>query len=98
MKDDNEEERTIAGCAIRRHSTGELWSIVGPSCHNDVEALMLKQGVVFSLEDEKGFVCNDGTWVRRKPAAIIAIRSGQAKEERIVRSFGLMSSDIWPQF
>jgi hypothetical protein len=91
-------QRKIAGCAIRRHSTEQVWSVAGPSCHNDVEDLMRKEGVVFRLEDEKGFVCDDGSWVRRKPAAIIAIRAGQAKEERVVMSFGLLSSDVWPQF
>lgn len=87
MEEDN---LTVVAAAIRKED-GRVFSSPAPDRHHDVIKLM---GAEFDQRDEQGFILSDGSWVRRKPALYIAIRSGQIKEGKWP-AHGLFSEDLW---
>jgi hypothetical protein len=93
-------ERTIQAEQLRvvraaiRDSYGGVHSVPIPGRHNDVIKQMVEVGHQPPIKYEQGFVLSDGQFVRRKPAALIAIKAGQCTTIRLPGQ-GLLSEDVW---
>ena len=85
-------ERRIAFAAIRYGDS----IYTGPD-HATIGQRMIKEGICsppYPHGDDQGFLTNDGLYVRRAPALMIAIRSGQVKVGETINSKELFSEDL----
>ena len=65
---------TIKAVAIK-DDNGTIWAIPSPGRHSDVIRDMYANGVSCSSSNEQGFILQNGTFVDRFEAAIIAIKN-----------------------
>ena len=87
----------ITHVAIR--CQGKVWSLPPPNRHHDVIRLICKEAGVASAQvppDDRGFLIDGETYVRRKPALLVARKSGQIKPGSLGLNLGeLYSEDVW---
>lgn len=81
----------IVAAAIK--SGNVIYQVPAPGRHIDVAIARGKAGI--NAPGEHGFVDDSGCFLRRKPAALHALRCGQVKEEAINWNLGLYSEDLW---
>lgn len=79
--------------AAIRDDDGKVWTLPRPARHHTILRHMNAHGKPGSFIDGQGFILDDGTFARRKPAAIIAIRAGQI--EKCNWGSNLYSEDLW---
>ena len=68
------EKETIEMAAIRDHD-GSVYYLPRPARHHNVIALMIEMGKKPPIANEQGFLTNNGDFVNRKKAKIIAIKA-----------------------
>jgi len=65
--------------------------------HADIGYKMVRDGICdrpYPSGDDQGFVTECGRYVRRQPALMIAIRSGQVEQGETINSRKLFSEDL----
>ena len=81
---------TIIAAAIRRD--GVIHTLPAPNRHSHI---LHQIGIIDDkAKIEQGFITNDGTYVSREEAAVIAIGSGQITKCYFVEG-QLFSEDLW---
>lgn len=88
---------TITGVALLS-AHGELYQLPAPNRHHDVIAMMVRDGEGEHAADaEQGFVTSADRFLDRRAALVLALSSGQIKEEdRPVPGLPeLFSEDLW---
>lgn len=83
----------IEASAIR-DTGGKIWSLPRPARHHDVIHLMAESGLPTPIQGEQGFLTNEGTFVDRKVAAIVATAFGQLPNGLHAYP-NLYSEDVW---
>lgn len=74
----NQSETTAIEAAAIRLDDGRIYTLPPPARHHNVISLInSRESNVDMAGDHQGFVTNDGTFVSRKVAWIIADRAGQ---------------------
>jgi len=66
-------------------------------CHADIGIKMVKDGICpspYPSGEDQGFVTECGKYVRRAPALMIAIKSGQVKQGWTMTNNELFSEDL----
>lgn len=91
----------VAAAAIRRDEDGSIWYVEPPGRHHDVIRLMRKvlgdrpYGRPITFSTEQGFLLNDGSFVNRSKAKLVAINAKQLLGRARVDHVDLYSEDVW---
>lgn len=84
----------ITAAAILYKDT--VYSLPRPARHHDIIRLILETTKESSIEEnEQGFLDDQGQFLRRAPALVIAERAGQLLEERPIWGTNLYSENLW---
>jgi hypothetical protein len=84
----------IAAAAIRKGD--RVYTLPPPARHHDIIRLIAEETAerpAVTEQDTQGFVTNEGRFVNRRQAVLVAIRAGQI--ERPKWPGGLYSEDLW---
>jgi hypothetical protein len=87
----------IVGAAIRDES-GTVHAVAPPGRHHDVIRFMVSTGYGERVHTgEQGFITSGGEFLAREPALVLALASGQVREDtRPVPGLDeLFSEDLW---
>ena len=86
----------VEAAAVREVS-GTVYALAQPARHHNVLHLMHERGVKPDSSDwGQGFLLNNGRYVNRKQAAMVALRAGQIKNIPIENDRDyLLSEDLW---
>lgn len=82
-------------CAAIRDHDGTVYSVPRPGRHHDVIKKMVQAGRPIPIRGEQGFLLDDGSFVDRKTARVIADTNGQAGGRRDQGLSELFSEDLW---
>ncbi len=76
---------------------GKVWTLPAPARHHDIKRhIVLTTGKGLSGPDRQGFVDDNGIYVGRVEAAVIAIAAGQLIVRiEDIKAAGLFSEDVW---
>lgn len=88
--------KTVVAAAIK---IGDLiLSVPRPGRHHDVIRLAVEAGLPTPITGEQGFVDNDGRFLDRKQAMVVAMRAEQPIIREDAHTFvggSLFSEDLW---
>ena len=87
--------RSVVGVAINHNDSGVIHSLPAPARHPDVFSHLAALGHPWPIKGTLGFVLDDGRFVMRRAALIIAERAGQLIGKPIAPAHGLFSEDVW---
>jgi type IV secretory pathway protease TraF len=82
----------IVAAAIRTPT--RVHSIGKPKRHADIVSVIRPSDPAV-VDGERGFLDEQGRFLRRKAAAMHAVKCGQVKREAINWNLGLYSEDVW---
>lgn len=74
---------------------GHVFSLPRPARHHDIIRLIHERTGQPVRGEEQGFLDDRGRFLRRKPAARVAVVCGQVKPEALLSSGMLFSEDLW---
>lgn len=86
------ENRIITGVAIKQGDM--IHSLPKPKRHSDVIIKMIMSGNYRMVEEQQGFVCNDGSFLNRTDARTLAVENGQIRKSDASKT-SLQSNDLW---
>lgn len=72
---------------------GITYSLPAPNRHHHVIRLIRDTGIKKQVRGNQGFLTEDGAFIERKPAAILALETGQVTQLDAPPS--LFSEDLW---
>jgi len=81
----------IVAAAVK-DSTDKIWSLPPPNRHHHIIKELYSRGAEADL-DGQGFLLDDGRWIDRKTAAIIALSNDPNKV--LIAPPNLYSEDLW---
>ena len=84
---------TIFQAAIRDHD-GKVYTMPKPARHHDIIHFMANKGIEIPITGEQGFITNEGVFVDRYEARIIAVNAHQLLD-RAGGTTRLYSEDVW---
>lgn len=74
----------------------KTWSLPRPARHVDIMLhAMAEMGKPLSPDAEKGFLTECGNFLRRRPALVVALKSGQVKNRSCLKGRQLTTDDLW---
>lgn len=84
----------IKAAAIK-DSTGKIHTLPPPARHYNIIKQMASEGIRISFTDDvQGFILEDGTFVDRYRAALIACKNGQCNASDLFEG-KLTTQDLW---
>ena len=89
------EMRRVVAAAINHNDSGVIHSLPAPARHNDVIGKRASEGYPWPIRGTQGFVLDDGTFVMRRAALVVAERAGQLIRTPTAPAHGLFSEDVW---
>ena len=87
--------RIIIGVAIKSEHDGIIYSKKKPARHNHVMNMMRLKGLPHPIKGERGFICDDGSFINRRRAYTLACSNGQLNPKSLTGQTSLFSQDLW---